>query len=117
MYLLLVDAALKGNNSSELWGPKGYLLAEHGEHVWGELSERMANDAVQKGYIKKVEKKAMSADEALQEAGFEAVSWGLNSRGRARRAREVLGWMPNHRSIEDEAATIVESEYQRIHSA
>lgn len=113
---MLVDAAVKGNDSSELWGPKGYLLAENGEHVWADLSEHMSKIAVGKGYIEKVDKKELSADEALKVAGFEAVTWGLNSRGTARRARKVLGWKPNGKSIEDEAATIVESEYQRLHT-
>jgi hypothetical protein len=52
----------------------------------------------------------MSVEEAKEAAGFEALSWGLNSRGLAKRARKFLGWAPKGRSLEDEVPFIVDQE-------
>lgn len=52
----------------------------------------------------------MSTDEAEELAGFEALSWGLNSKGFAKRARKFLGWAPKGRSLSDEIPYIVDQE-------
>ncbi len=46
----------------------------------------MGKRAVEMGLVASAEKKAFSKEQALETAGFEAVSWGLNSRGRGIRA-------------------------------
>ena len=70
----------------------------------------MSKKAVELGYIKDPKEGSLSKDEALEQAGFEAVSWGLNSRGKAERARRFLGWRPQRPSIEDEAESILKDE-------
>jgi hypothetical protein len=52
----------------------------------------------------------MSPDEASKQAGFEALSWGLNSKGYAKRARKYLGGKPKARSLKDEIPDIVDGE-------
>ena len=52
----------------------------------------------------------MSVDKAKETAGFEASSWGLNSKGYAKRARKLLGWNPKGKSLKDEIPVIVDSE-------
>lgn len=55
LYIKLVDAALnpKPEIDEHIWGPKeGYLLAEGGYHVWGEVAQWVAEAAHAKGYIK-----------------------------------------------------------------
>jgi len=56
----------------------------------------------------------MDVDEAKEIAGFDAVSWGLNSKGFARRAKKYLGWSPKGRSLEDEIPDIVETEAKEL---
>lgn len=115
MFRLLVEAAVSGNKDPELWGEKGYLLAENGEHVWADLAERIAREAEKQGVVQgSLDKKGLSKDKALEQAGFEAVSWGFNSRGKAERARKVLGWKPVRGSIEEEAPAFVKEEKERI---
>lgn len=110
-YVLLAEAAAAKNLSDELWNERGYFLAENGEFVWGEYSRLMAKKAHELGYIKEAPKDLpLSKDEALDFAGFEAVSWGLNSRGKAERLAKTLGWKPYRPSIEDEIPRILESE-------
>jgi len=116
LFVLLVDAAVANNKEldSELWGPKGYFLAENGHHVWGQVSKEVAEAAYKQGYIKTKEVKPMTPDEAKETAGFEALSWGLNSKGYAKRARKFLGWKPKGKSLKDEIPNIVEEEATRL---
>jgi len=113
LFVLLVDAAVKKKLSSKLWGSKGYFFAENGSHAWGDVSKTVGKAGKAKGYLETAAVNAMSTDEAIEAAGFEALSWGLNSKGKAERARKLLGWKPNGRSLEDEIPYIVDSEARR----
>lgn len=115
LLLLLAEAAVAGPapNDDEIWNERGYFLAENGHHVWGEVSKQAGEVAFEKGYIKTKEVFTMDVEEAKELAGFEAVSWGLNSKGFAKRARKYLGWKPTGRSLEDEMPFIVDSEAKR----
>jgi len=115
LFVSLTLAAVAGNVDSELWGAKGYYLAENGEHLWADLAKQMAQIAAEKGYIgKDFETVELSKDEAWEFADFQALSWGLNSRAKAERAKKLLGWKPHSPSLEHEAAQIVDSEKARL---
>ncbi|KAE8345655.1 hypothetical protein BDV24DRAFT_125423 [Aspergillus arachidicola] len=118
LYDGLVRAALDPvrQNDKEIWGAKGYFLSENGEHVWGDLSRQIGQQAFKHGYLtQEPEHKQWSLDEALKSpAGFEAASWGYNSRGSALRAREVLGWKPQEQSLEAEIPEIIRAEAARL---
>ncbi|KAH0291210.1 NAD(P)-binding protein [Aureobasidium namibiae CBS 147.97] len=113
-FVLLVEEAANNNTDPKLWGNNGYYFTENGEHVWGDLSKVVAESAKQQGLLKEVKSEQMDMETAKKTAGFEAISWGWNSRGKARRFKEVLGWKPQERSIEDEVPTIVKNEHQRL---
>lgn len=113
-YILLVEAAAEGKTDEELWGNKGYYFTENGEHYWGLLSEWIAKAAADMGYIPEAATEQMDEDKAKEVAGFESLSWGWNSRGKANRLVKLLKWEPKERSIEDEVPTIVRSENQRL---
>jgi len=40
----------------------------------------------------------------------QGLTWGLNSKGFARRAKKILGWAPNGKSLKDEIPDIVSLE-------
>ncbi|KAI4758999.1 NAD(P)-binding protein [Aureobasidium sp. EXF-3400] len=113
-FVLLVEEAAKNNTDPKLWGQNGYYFTENGEHVWGDLSKVVAEAAKQQGLIKEVKSEQMDMETAKKTAGFEAVSWGWNSRGKARRFKELLGWKPQEQSIENEVPTIVKNEHERL---
>lgn len=113
-FVLLVEAAVAQKTDDALWGAKGYYFTENGEHYWAELSKRIAESAKKQGFIKSAETEALDEEAAKKAAGFESISWGLNSRGEARRLAKVLGWKPVERSIEDEVDTIVKNEHDRL---
>ncbi|KAE8373960.1 hypothetical protein BDV26DRAFT_54216 [Aspergillus bertholletiae] len=118
LYDSLVRAALDPTkrDDKEIWGAKGYLLSENGEHIWGDLSRLIGQQAFKYGHLThEPEHKEWSLDEALRSpAGFEAASWGYNSRGSALRARNILGWRPQERSLEAEVPEIIRSEAARL---
>ena len=115
VYVLLVEAAVAGNTDAELWGAKGYTFTERGEHVWGDLSRLVGKKAVELGYVKgELGEQALEKEKALEQAGFEAISWGLNSRGKAERASKTLGWKPTRGSIEELVPEILEAEHGRL---
>jgi nucleoside-diphosphate-sugar epimerase len=116
LFVLLVEVAIvnKPDMDSKLWGREGYFLAENGHHVWGELSKKIGEVAYQKGYIKEKCVKPMSPEEAKEVAGFEALSWGLNSKGFAKRARQYLGWKPKGRSLDNEIPYIIDGEAENL---
>ncbi|KAE8135119.1 NAD(P)-binding protein [Aspergillus pseudotamarii] len=120
VFELLVQAAMdpSSKDDPEIWGAHGYYFTENGEHVWGDLSVAVGEEAFKQGYIKgggAPELRDWSIDEAVNSsAGFEAASWGMNSRGVAARAKKVLGWQPQERSLSDELPDIIRSEAARM---
>ncbi|KAI1260124.1 NAD(P)-binding protein [Xylariaceae sp. FL1019] len=117
-YLLLTEAAASKNSSPEIWGARGYYFAENGEHVWGDLARLVASKAHEMGLLKKAQGKPqdvqLSKDEALEFAGFEAVSWGMNSRSEAKRLKKTLEWNPVECSLEDEIQEILKVEAKSL---
>ncbi|KAK6600214.1 hypothetical protein H4I96_07540 [Botrytis cinerea] len=115
LFLLLAERAIAGpaSDDEEIWNEKGYFLAENGHHVWGELSQQVGAVAFAKGLIPTQEVARMDVEEAKELAGFEAISWGLNSKGVAKRARKYLGWTPTGRSLRDEIPYIIDEEARR----
>jgi len=116
-YVLLTEAAVNGNQGEGIWGGDVYYLTENGEHVWGDLARHIAQRAKALGYTGELKEDSLSKDAALEAAGFEAVSWGWNSRGKAERAGKLLGWKPSRCSIEDEADEILKQEKSLLQSS
>ncbi|KAJ5765775.1 hypothetical protein N7520_005334 [Penicillium odoratum] len=114
VYSLLVDAAIAGRTDDGLWGAGAYYLTENMEHVWGELAQQTVDSATRLGYLPEVKAEPIDLDSAKRYAGFESLSWGMNSRGRARRARKILGWNPSRPSLVAELPAIVQSEWQAL---
>jgi nucleoside-diphosphate-sugar epimerase len=108
LYTLFLDAIVANDKSldKELWGTNGYFLAESGTHVWGEVSKQIAEAAFDQGYIKTKELKTVH----LSQVDGAGATWGLNSKGEAKRARKYLGWNPKGRTLKDEIPYIVTSE-------
>ncbi|ORY06502.1 hypothetical protein BCR34DRAFT_590578 [Clohesyomyces aquaticus] len=115
VFVLLTEAAVAKNLDPELWGEKGYLIIENGEHVWADLARLMGKKAEELGFVEgKLEEKELSKEKALDQAGFEAVSWGLNSRAKGTRAKKVLGWKPSRPSLEETVEEILKDEKARL---
>lgn len=114
VFLRLVDAAAAKNLSPEIWGEKGYIFTENGEHYWSDLARTFGKEAVKLGFVSSADDKVIDEDTAKEHAGFEGVSWAFNSRAKAIRARKVLDWSPKEHSLEDEVPTILKAEHERL---
>ncbi|KAF5024061.1 hypothetical protein F66182_3857 [Fusarium sp. NRRL 66182] len=100
----------KHEYEEEIWGPKGYFFAENGSHRWSDIATLIAREAHKQGFIESAETKQLGAQEASEKLGFQALSWGLNSKGEARRARKYLGWKPESPSLEEWIPDAVKTE-------
>lgn len=102
LYLKLVENAAAGESLAEwpgkpaLWGEEGFFFCESGEVRMQELAQEVVAQAKKQGYLKneKEEVEGIGPEEASQSTHRGDVLWGCNSRSRAKRAREALGWEP-----------------------
>ncbi|MCJ1308035.1 hypothetical protein MMC25_001685 [Agyrium rufum] len=115
VYLALLEAAVAGGGKAT-WGEKGYYFGGNGEHVWDDLSRKVASDAHKKGLIDSAEVDPVSTDEAdkLHHKGIGSRMWGANSRSKSIRARELLGWQPKGETIEEEIPKVVDREARAL---
>jgi len=116
LYLKLVEEAAAGGSTAEwsgkpaTWGAEGYYFCENGEHIWGEVSQWIADEAHKLGLIKTNEVRSVTPEEAKDFTEFNQASWSSNSRARAVRAREVLKWQPKAPGLQETIKEIVEAE-------
>lgn len=116
MILLLAQQAnLPGPNSNEqeIFGVKGYHFCENGIHRWSEMADIIVKEANKQGLVQGTETKVLPLDVAREKYGLEALTWGLNSRGAAKRARKYLGWNPKSPSLPDSIPEMVRHEAAR----
>ncbi|KAI9709611.1 MAG: hypothetical protein M1812_007659 [Candelaria pacifica] len=112
-YLKLVEAAVKGDENVT-WNKEGYYFTENGEHVWGEISRRVAMEVHDQGLTPSGNVRSIDEDEANKLTPMGAALWGANSRCRSIRAGKLLGWTPKERILEEELPDVVASEAQRL---
>lgn len=116
VFVLLTEAAVNNNTTDGLWNEKGYYIVENGEHMWTDLARLIGKRAVELGLVskKELEEKSLGKDKAIEQAGFEAVSWGYNSRAKAERAKKLVGWKPIKGQIENHVDEILQAEKSRL---
>ncbi|KAK4502832.1 hypothetical protein PRZ48_006258 [Zasmidium cellare] len=120
LYIKLLEQAAAGGATAEwngkpaVWGEEGYYFCENGEHVWGEVSQWVADEAAKQGLIEKNEVRGLSDEEVSKISPYGPALWGANSRARAKRARKVLGWEPKAPSLKEEVKSTLEVEAKRL---
>ncbi|KAH9918381.1 NAD(P)-binding protein [Epithele typhae] len=78
-------------------GREGYFFAENGEHLWRELSARVADVLYALGAIDSPELLKFETEDGIGEFAKNepyVFANGTNARSRAVRARQQLGWTP-----------------------
>ncbi|EKG10799.1 NAD-dependent epimerase/dehydratase [Macrophomina phaseolina MS6] len=115
LFLKLVEAAASGGGQAA-WGQEGYYFAENGEFEWGVMAGLVAKECAKRGFIKSAEIDHLSPEEVEKLVGnaFLGPIWGQNSRSRASRGRQLLGWEPTKPSLQDEIARNVELEAEAL---
>jgi nucleoside-diphosphate-sugar epimerase len=110
LFVLLTEAAVTRKLDTELWGAHGYYFAENGEFLWADLARLMGQKAEELGMTGSLKEQQFDMASATEFAGFVAISWGVNSRCKAERARKLLGWAPSRLSVEDTVPEILRGE-------
>ncbi|KAJ9606130.1 hypothetical protein H2200_009091 [Cladophialophora chaetospira] len=113
LYVLLGEAAANGG-SPATWGKEGYYLVESGSFVFKDVLRAVAESVQKLGYgaFNGVTEIPPEDAGALMRGAKYLI--GTNSRGRALRARELLGWKPQETSLMDEIPNIVQDEAERL---
>ncbi|KAF9632492.1 Mannosyltransferase 1 CMT1 [Lasiodiplodia theobromae] len=116
LFLRLVEKAAAGEDGrAGLWGEEGiYFTGVGGDISFAEISQRVAQAAFEKGYIKSADVEQLSAEEADKLIGHASAVLGTNARCEARRARELLGWKPVQHDLIDEIPVTVEAEARKL---
>ncbi|KAI0527893.1 hypothetical protein F5B22DRAFT_9323 [Xylaria bambusicola] len=116
-FILLVEAAVSGNHSSEIWGARGYHVVGTEKHAWGPLARSMTAKARDLGLIKgdgEIQDYQMDKEEACKVAGWDGLSWGLNNVCNARRLKETLGWTSKYPTLEEDIPGTLKAEAKRM---
>jgi hypothetical protein len=121
LYLKLVENAAAGGSLAEwpdkpsLWGGEAYYFSENNvDHQWGQIGHLVAVEAKKQGLVDTETVESVTAEEAMELTIYGHVTLGGNSRSRAKRARELLGWNPSAPSIEEEVQATVEFEARKL---
>jgi hypothetical protein len=106
------------------YGKNGIYFAETGEHTWLGVSQAIAKAAKSQSLIPSDEVKHLSLKEAAEafmggDESFVEIVLASNSRSKAEKARELLGWKPKFEgdgdrdfwgSFEDEVRVVSDEE-------
>lgn len=110
LFLLLVeDAAGEGDDKAD-WGINGFYFAENGDFSWRALAEGIAQVAEAQGISKGMSLDSLTVEEADSVWEYGSFLWGTNSRSKAVRARDVLGWEPTEVGIIETIPDVVQAE-------
>lgn len=113
LYVLLGEAAAAGGGKAT-WNDDGYYFAENGSFVWKDIFHDITKIAKDKGLIDGDETPSLSPDELAKLHPHALLLWGTNSRGKAIRARKLLGWEPHGQSLKELLPEIVEGEARSL---
>jgi len=113
VFLALVTAALEGGGKAT-WNDEGYYFSENGDFVWGDVARAIAKIAFEKKLINSPEIDSISTEEADKLTGHGSYLWGMNSRGRAIRARKLFGWEPKQKGLFESLPEIVDGEAREL---
>jgi nucleoside-diphosphate-sugar epimerase len=113
LYVLLAEAAAAGGGRAT-WNEDGYYFAENGEFVWKDIFRDMAKIAQKLGLLDSDDTPSLSATELAEIHPYALIIWGSNSRGKAIRARQLLGWKPHRESLVEILLSIIKEEARAL---
>ncbi|KJY01854.1 putative nucleoside-diphosphate-sugar epimerase protein [Zymoseptoria brevis] len=119
LYLLLVEKAAAGGETADwngkpaTWGKEGYYFCENEEFVWADVSQMIADQAKDMGLVEEAVVKGITVEEGKKIANAAGLLWGANTRGKAERAKVVLGWEAK-KTLKEELKEQLEIEKKRV---
>ncbi|KAL2813383.1 hypothetical protein BJX63DRAFT_394273 [Aspergillus granulosus] len=113
IFVKLVEKAVQGENDG-LWNKDGLYFAGNTALSFKQISEKVALAANGLGLIDSSSVKEVDHEEADKLSSHGAVLWGTNAKQNSQRARQLLGWEPNGKSLEEEIPNTVKVEATRL---
>lgn len=112
----LVESAQdpKKVNDPELFGQHGYYFCEAGAFKWGDVSKWVAEEMVKQGFMAEPKVEVTTLDNTNAQGFWSSVTWAINSKSFANRARKYLGWEPTRGTMKDSISEVVTSEAKRL---
>ncbi|KAH6692714.1 hypothetical protein F5X68DRAFT_201453 [Plectosphaerella plurivora] len=114
LFVKLVEKAVAGISDERIWNANGLYLTGVGELTFEEISRKVTAVAVEQGLIPARDVETLSPQELDSILHRATALYGTNARSKARRAKELLNWTPNHVSLEDDVTRTVELEVARL---
>ena len=114
IFSALVGAAIKPEGSKATWNDKGYYFAQSDEFVFGDMGRQIAKIAYEKKLINSAETGTVTKEDADKMRPAGAFLWATNSRCRAIRAKELLGWTPKQKSMAELLPEIIDEEAKQL---
>ncbi|RDW67344.1 uncharacterized protein DSM5745_09210 [Aspergillus mulundensis] len=117
LFVKLVEKAAEGGNG-DIWDESGLYFAESGEMSFRDIASLVANEVYKLGFTEKPDATRSITAEECDRLFFAhgAVVLGTNARGRALRARKLLGWQPVKGALEDYISETVAAEAKQFDS-
>ncbi|KAL4914757.1 NAD(P)-binding protein [Aspergillus aurantiobrunneus] len=113
VFVKLVEKA--GQDKADgLWNKDGVYFVGNASLSFGEISQKIAAAAQSLGLVNSPTVKHLAPEEANNLSSHAAVLWGTNARQDSQRARQLLGWQPKGRSLEEEIPRTVGDEGKRL---
>ncbi|KAL4974043.1 hypothetical protein BDW66DRAFT_153209 [Aspergillus desertorum] len=115
LFVKLVEKAVEGA-SGDVWDENGLYFAESGEKSFKDIASLVADEVYKLGYTDKPGSIRSITPQECDSLFFAhgAVVLGTNARGRALRARKLLGWEPAKGVLEDYIAEAVIAEAKTL---
>lgn len=90
----------------------------HNTYIREKLTMRaqsvVADEMVKQGFMAEPKVEVTTLDNVKSQGIWSSVTWGINSKSFANRARKNLGWEPSRGSMKDAIPEIVFSEAKRL---
>ncbi|KAL5048635.1 hypothetical protein BDW71DRAFT_177168 [Aspergillus fruticulosus] len=115
LFVRLVETGVEGR-SGDVWDENGLYFAESGENSFKDIASLVADEVYKLGYNDKPGSIRSITPQECDSLFFAhgAVVLGTNARGRALRARKLLGWEPVKGVLEDYIAETVVAEAKSL---
>ncbi|KAH8895669.1 NAD(P)-binding protein [Thozetella sp. PMI_491] len=114
LFVKLTEKAVERTADERLWNQNGLYLTGIAELPFGEISKRVAAAAVKQGLIPTDDVDQLNAVDSDKLLPHGTVLYGTNARSKARRAKELVGWAPQHETLEEDIPRTVEAEAEQL---
>ncbi|KAJ0104180.1 hypothetical protein J7T55_000531 [Diaporthe amygdali] len=116
LILKLVESAQdsKITQNPEFFGAHGYYFCEAGPFKWGDVAKWVADEMVKQGFMAEPKVEVTTLEKTKSDGLWSSVTWAINSKSFANRARKNLGWEPTRGNLKDAIPEIVSSEAKRL---